>query len=124
MFGSVSSGGLGNFGLDLGNAITLPGFASGGRVRRGMTFIAGERGPELISLDGAGASITSSGTTASKRAGDSGCPVTVNVINNTGAQAEVSQDVRFDGDNYIITVVMDAVSRNKNGMRSMIAALR
>ena len=124
LFGSVSSGGLGNFGLDLGNAITLPGFASGGRVRRGMTFIAGERGPELISLDGAGASITSSGTTASKRAGDSGCPVTVNVINNTGAQAEVSQDVRFDGDNYIITVVMDAVSRNKNGMRSMIAALR
>lgn len=121
LLGSVSAGGLGNFGLDLGSAVVLPGFASGGRVRRGTTFIAGERGPELISLDGAGASITSSGTTASKRAG---CPVTVNVINNTGAQAEVSQDVKFDGDNYIITVVMDAVSRNKNGMRSMIAALR
>ena len=45
----------------------------------------------------------------------------VEIINNTGQPIEAtSAETKFDGENYILSVVVDAVRRNKSGMRDII----
>lgn len=47
-------------------------------------------------------------------------PVTVNLKNESGHELEQTQSsVDFNGDEYIINVVIDAVQRNKGGMRDI-----
>ena len=104
--------------------------ATGGRVNRyaaggnvsGNTFIVGENGPELMRLDGAGASITSTHTTQ-RQLGEQGCNVVVNVINETGQQVKAEQgQVQFDGEKYILSVVMKAAQNNTMGFKTMLKA--
>lgn len=96
-------------------------FATGGRAPSGSTFLAGERGPELISLDGSGASITSSQATTSKLGGSGN--VTVNVINQTGQEVKATQSQpTFDEfGNIILDVFLSAVATNKRGVRDVMA---
>ena len=45
----------------------------------------------------------------------------VEIVNNTGQPIEAtSAETKFDGENYILSVVVDAVRRNKSGMRDII----
>lgn len=96
--------------------------ASGGRVAAGTPFIAGESGPELISVDGAGATVISANTTSSMLAGANSLAVEVNVINQSGTQMQASQgETRFDGQKYVIDVFLDAWARDVSGLRTAVA---
>ncbi|MEA5092462.1 hypothetical protein SDC9_37475 [bioreactor metagenome] len=99
--------------------------AVGGRRSTGESFIAGEKGPELISLDGAGASITSSQATTSQL-GNNLAKVTVNVINQTGQQVTATQSTPTLDDlgNIVLDVFLNAVSTNKRGVRDVLSGVR
>jgi len=99
--------------------------AVGGRRSTGESFIAGEKGPEFISLDGAGASITSSQATTSQL-GSNSAKVTVNVINQTGQQVTATQSTPTLDDlgNIVLDVFLNAVSTNKRGVRDVVSGVR
>lgn len=95
-------------------------FASGGRTLTD-TFIAGENGPELVKVNGGGATVTSAHNTASMLKENNSVSVEVNVINQSGQQLSAQQgNTTFDGQKYVVDVWLDAYSRNVNGMRSAI----
>ena len=71
--------------------------AKGGRMALNTPFVAGENGPELISIDGAGATVISANTTQSMLSNQSNLAVEVNVINQSGTQMQASQgETRFN----------------------------
>ena len=124
----------------------IPGFggghASGGRAQVGETFVSGENGPEIITLDGSGASITSAQTSdsllraanrsltktsvVSENDKKSAAPnVVVQVINQSGQQMSAEQkQPKWDGEKYILGVVLKGWSNNTMGMRTAMSAAR
>ena len=71
-----------------------------------------EEGPEAIMPLGR----TKSGDLGVQSSGATVPSVEINVINNTGEEAEVSQQkTRWDGGKYVLGVVLDAANRNKGG---------
>jgi len=94
------------------------GKAEGGSVHSGTSYLVGERGPEIFTPNSSG-SITPNdqiGTAPNLQ---------VNVIDNTSEKKDVSQDgLKWDGERWVMNVVLDAANRNKNGFRNgMKAAL-
>lgn len=132
LFGGVV-GGIGNIG---GGARTLSSgrsfssafssrgfskFASGGVAPTGMTLV-GENGPELLQFN-ASHRIYNASQTRKMLGGNQGNNVTVNIINQSGQALESEQQSsRFDGENYIIDVMVKAVTNNKGGARDAIKA--
>ena len=117
MFGKLGAGGTGFFGFATGGYVSsIPKYAGGGN-----TFLVGENGPELVTLNGGNAQITSTHTTQRQMGENSTPNVTINLVNQTGqnATAEASTP-KWDGEAWVISVVLNAVSTNKNGMRSLI----
>jgi len=99
---------LTSFGFSMAGA---PGRASGGPVARGKPYVVGEHGPELFVP-------AQSGSIEPRMKGE-GVNVSLNVINNTGQQTEVRQEVRkVDHRNYILSVWLDAYNRNEFGLRT------
>ena len=112
--------------------------AQGGDVKKGEAYIVGEKGPEVFSPGQSGSimsnnqlnstlnnleRITSAGTMSNPQEGvptTTVPPVVVNLDNKSGHQMEAEATSNFDGEKWIISVVMDAVRRNVNGMRSLI----
>lgn len=99
----------------------LPGKADGGPVYSGAPYIVGERGPELFVPSASGTIVPNH---ALKSASNSAPTVIVNVQNNLGVKAEVKQETKFDGQRYIVGVVLDAYTRNIGGMRTVMAGAR
>lgn len=132
LFGGLA-GGIGNIG---GGARTLSSgrsfssafssrgfskFASGGVAPTGMTLV-GENGPELLQFN-ASHRIYNASQTRKMLGGNQGNNVTVNIINQSGQALESEQQSsRFDGENYIIDVMVKAVTNNKGGARDAIKA--
>jgi hypothetical protein len=88
-------------------AASIPALANGGIVTRPTLALIGEgKGPEaVIPLDRMG--------------GLGGRPnVTVNVVNNSGAQVAAKPNVTMNGQEMIVGIVLDAVNRNVGGLRS------
>lgn len=120
------------FGNFLGGGGSLPGGisfgvtnglkfkATGGPVNYGQPYIVGERGPELFVPQSAGSIVPNRAIST----GNTGVNVVVNVQNNTGVQAAVSQETKFDGESYIVNVVMKAIATNKNGLRTVLQGAR
>lgn len=78
--------------------------ATGGPVSGGKSYIVGERGPELFTPSSSG-NITPNNAL--------GGNVTVNVVNQTGVQARVKeQPVRFDGKQYVKTIILEAAAND------------
>lgn len=99
--------------------------AIGGRMALNTPFIAGENGPELINIDGAGATVVSNNTTQSMLAGQNNLAVEVNVINQSGTQMQASQgESRFDGQKYVVDVFLDAWARDVSGLRTAVGGRR
>ena len=99
--------------------------AKGGRMALNTPFVAGENGPELISIDGAGATVISANTTQSMLSNQSNLAVEVNVINQSGTQMQASQgESRFDGQKYVVDVFLDAWARDVSGLRTAVAGRR
>lgn len=132
LFGGVV-GGIGNIGgggrtfstgRSFSSAFSSRGFskfASGGVTPTGMTLV-GENGPELLQFN-ASHRIYNASQTRKMLGGNQGNNVTVNIINQSGQALESEQQSsRFDGENYIIDVMVKAVTNNKGGARDAIKA--
>lgn len=132
LFGGVV-GGIGNIGgggrtfstgRSFSSAFSSRGFskfASGGVAPTGMTLV-GENGPELLQFN-ASHRIYNASQTRKMLGGNQGNNVTVNIINQSGQSLESEQQSsRFDGENYIIDVMVKAVTNNKGGARDAIKA--
>ena len=123
LFGGVV-GGIGNIGgggrtFSTGRAFSK--FASGGVAPTGMTLVC-ENGPELLQFN-ASHRIYNASQTRKMLGGNQGNNVTVNIINQSGQALESEQQSsRFDGENYIIDVMVKAVTNNKGGARDAIKA--
>lgn len=114
--------------------------ADGGPVSSQTSYIVGERGPELFIPDHSGTiipnhrldetlavtkqQVTSRVNYASPITGSQTPPVIVNVVNKSGIQANTKQETSWDGQQYVINVVMDAYARNVNGMRDVLGVRR
>lgn len=112
--------------------------AQGGDVKKGEAYIVGEKGPEVFSPGQSGSimsnnqlnstlnnleRITNAGTMSNPQEGAPATtvpPVVVNLDNKSGHQMEAEATSDFDGEKWVINVVMDAVRRNVNGMRNII----
>lgn len=117
--GTSSFAGGGSF----SSAFTGNKFASGGVTNPGLMLV-GENGPELLQSSGSHRIYTASETRRLVGGGAAASNnVTVNIINQSGQALESEQQSsRFDGENYIIDVMVKAVTNNKGGARDAIKA--
>lgn len=132
LFGGVAGGigaiGVGHHSFSTGRSFSsafssggFKKFASGGVAPTGMTLV-GENGPELLQFN-ASHRIYNASQTRKMLGGNQGNNVTVNIINQSGQALESEQQSsRFDGENYIIDVMVKAVTNNKGGARDAIKA--
>lgn len=92
----------------------VPARATGGPVQYGGAYLVGENGPEIFRPHQAGHISNQLPVGAAQP------NVRVIVNNNTGSNFEAQSDTKFNGSEWVTTVVIDAISRNKNGMRDVI----
>ena len=129
---------LGNMmGMGIGGGNTLTyiegtGFtfrASGGPVESGSPYIVGEKGKELFIPNTDGTIVPNfklnDYTATNKVVTQTSTPnVTVNVINQSGQNVTAKQEVKSSSpDNYVINVVLQAITQNKGGMKDAISAV-
>ena len=131
LFGGVVNG-IGSLGAAKGtssfasggsfsSAFTGNKFAAGGKTNPGLMLV-GENGPELLQSSGSHRIYTAS-ETRRLMGGATSNNVVVNIINQSGQELESKQqNSRFDGENYVIDVVVRAMESNKGGMRDAIKA--
>lgn len=131
LFGGVVNG-IGSLGAAKGTssfaggslfslAFTGNKFAAGGKTNPGLMLV-GENGPELLQSSGSHRIYTAS-ETRRLMGGATSNNVVVNIINQSGQELESKQqNSRFDGENYVIDVVVRAMESNKGGMRDAIKA--
>lgn len=116
--GTSSFAGGGSF----SSAFTGNRFAAGGKTNPGLMLV-GENGPELLQSSGSHRIYTASETRRLVGGGAASNNVVVNIINNSGQELESKQqNSRFDGENYIIDVMVRAANTNKGGVRDAIRA--
>ena len=131
LFGGVVNG-IGSLGAAKGtssfaggslfsSAFMVNRFAAGGKTAPGLMLV-GENGPELLQSSGSHRIYTAS-ETRRLMGGATSNNVVVNIINQSGQELESKQQhSRFDGENYVIDVVVRAMESNKGGMRDAIKA--
>ena len=103
------------------SAFTSNRFAAGGKTNPGLMLV-GENGPELLQSSGSHRIYTAS-ETRRLMGGATSNNVVVNIVNQSGQELESKQqNSRFDGENYVIDVVVRAMESNKGGMRDAIKA--
>lgn len=116
--GTSSFAGGGSF----SSAFTGNRFAAGGKTNPGLMLV-GENGPELLQSSGSHRIYTASETRRLVGGGAASNNVVVNIINQSGQELESKQqNSRFDGENYIIDVMVRATNTNKGGVRDAIRA--
>ncbi|GBG57774.1 tail tape measure protein [Sporomusaceae bacterium FL31] len=115
----------------------LPGQkATGGPIGSNQPTLVGELGPELFVPQSAGKIVPtselfrSSAVQAPSQIQASGMPVEIpisfNLINNTNQQVQAKQQgsAEFDGQRYIINVVLDAITRDVMGLGTIVKGAR
>lgn len=116
--GTSSFAGGGSF----SSAFTGNRFAAGGKTNPGLMLV-GENGPELLQSSGSHRIYTASETRRLMGGGAASNNVVVNIVNQSGQELESKQqNSRFDGENYIIDVMVRAANTNKGGVRDAIRA--
>ena len=109
-------------GSSFSSAFTGNRFAAGGKTNPGLMLV-GENGPELLQSSGSHRIYTASETRRLMDGGATSNNVVVNIVNQSGQELESKQqNSRFDGENYVIDVVVRAMESNKGGMRDAIKA--
>ena len=112
--------------------------AEGGNVKKDKAYIVGERGPEVFSPSTSGnifsneqLNSTLSNLDKISRSGSMSSvdedapkqtipPVVVNLENRSNTEMNAQAESNFDGEKWVISVIMDAVNRNVNGLRNVI----
>lgn len=108
-------------GSTFSSAFTGNRFAAGGKTNPGLMLV-GENGPELLQSSGSHRIYTAS-ETRRLMGGTTSNNVVVNIVNQSGQELESKQqNSRFDGENYIIDVLVRAANTNKGGVRDAIRA--
>lgn len=93
-------------------------FAKGG-VANGWSIV-GEKGPELVNFSNPGRVYTAD-QTRNALSGGGGVNIKIDLHNESGQQVEAqTTGTNFDGESYVVGVVLKAISTNKNGMRNII----
>lgn len=109
-------------GSSFSSAFTGNRFAAGGKTKPGLMLV-GENGPELLQSSGSHRIYTASETRRLMGGGATSNNVVVNIVNQSGQELESKQqNSRFDGENYIIDVMVRAANTNKGGVRDAIRA--
>lgn len=109
-------------GSSFSSAFTGNRFAAGGKTNPGLMLV-GENGPELLQSSESHRIYTASETRRLVGGGATSNNVVVNIVNQSGQELESKQqNSRFDGENYVIDVVVRAMESNKGGMRDAIKA--
>ena len=109
-------------GSSFSSAFTGNRFAAGGKTNPGLMLV-GENGPELLQSSGSHRIYTASETRRLVGGGGASNNVVVNIVNQSGQELESKQqNSRFDGENYIIDVMVRAANTNKGGVRDAIRA--
>lgn len=105
-------------------ALHIPTHASGGTAREGLAIV-GEQGPELVHFGKTSQVYTNRDT--QKLLGGSGTNVNikVNLKNESGVQMQSEQrgEVQFDGESYVLSIVLKGISENKLGIRSALKGM-
>ena len=94
---------------------TYVGKATGGPVSMGKTYIVGERGPEIFRPTQPGRifnSLPSGGGAAPN--------IRVIVNNNTNERMTGTAETKFNGSEWVTSIMIDAIATNRNGMRDVI----
>jgi tape measure domain-containing protein len=94
----------------------VPGYrATGGPVASGRTYLVGERGPEIFRPTQPGRifnSLPSGGGAAPN--------IRVIVNNNTNERMTGTAETKFNGSEWVTSIMIDAIATNRNGMRDVI----
>ena len=94
-------------------------FAKGG-IADGWSLV-GEKGPELVNFSNPARVYTADQTRNALSGNNGNLNVMINLKNESGQQIEAQQTGSgFDGENYVVGVVLRAISTNRNGMRNII----
>ncbi|ANR70122.1 hypothetical protein AXF19_03360 [Selenomonas sp. oral taxon 126] len=94
----------------------VPGFrATGGPVSMGKAYIVGERGPEIFRP-------TQPGRIMNSLSGGTSVAPSIRVIvnNNTNERMTGTAETKFNGSEWVTTIMIDAIATNRNGMRDVI----
>ena len=114
---------LGALGTQLVEAPLSGARASGGYTPSGM-YLVGEEGPELLDLNTPGRVYTAAQTKAMLGGGSqvsNNVNIKVELINESGTQLEAQQtSTTFDGESYIINILLKAISTNKGGIKTLL----
>lgn len=107
--------------MDASNLAFLNGSrASGGPVGNGW-YLVGEKGPELVNFSNPGRVYNADQTRNALSGNGSGVNIKIDLHNESGQQMEAeTTGSKFDGESYVVGVVLKAISTNKNGMRNII----
>ena len=94
----------------------VPGFrATGGPVSMGRAYIVGERGPEIFRP-------TQPGRIMNSLSGGTSVAPSIRVIvnNNTNERMTGTAETKFNGSEWVTSIMIDAIATNRNGMRDVI----
>lgn len=128
MTGLLGAFGGGSSGFTLSNGTSLdPSFGYTGSVVSGFKFAKGGivTAPTMAMIGEAGENEAVIPLNAENLAAiggkGKGGNVTVNITNNTGSKVDAEQTTaKWDGEQWVVGVVLNAVATNQNGIRSMI----
>jgi lambda family phage tail tape measure protein len=126
--GLLGAFGGGSSGFTLSNGTSLdPSFGYTGSVVSGFKFAKGGivTAPTMAMIGEAGENEAVIPLNAENLAAiggkGKGGNVTVNITNNTGSKVDAEQTTaKWDGEQWVVGVVLNAVATNQNGIRSMI----
>ena len=108
--------GGGMFGVQGGATADVAGArATGGPVASGRTYLVGERGPEIFRPTQPGRILNS------LPSGGGAAPnIRVIVNNNTNERMTGTAETKFNGYEWVTSIMIDAIATNRNGMRDVI----
>jgi hypothetical protein len=97
----------------------IPGNANGGQVGKGWHLV-GEEGAELVHFGNSGRVFNHSDTKKLMNNGNTPVNLKMEIRNESGTPVKAEQEgIKFDGESYILSVVLKGIAENKMGMRSI-----
>ena len=121
-----NTGGVSNtrFGLPMLDSINNGSFSLGGRANGGQVgkgwYMVGEEGAELVRFGNSGRVFNHSDTKKLMNNGNTPVNLKMEIRNESGTPVKAEQEsIKFDGESYILSVVLKGIAENKMGMRSI-----
>ena len=97
----------------------IPASANGGQIGKGWRLV-GEEGAELVHFGNSGRVFNHSDTKKIMNNGNTPINLKMEIRNESGTPVKAEQEnIKFDGESYILSVVLKGIAENKMGMRSI-----